>query len=103
MKTYFGKQSENIDIFVKENGKIRKLTHIVRHSPTGFQFGYGGSGPADTALSILTDCIGRDVANAFYQKFKFEFVAGWKDSFEITAKEIRDWLKPELSERNCNE
>jgi len=93
MKKYFGKQSENIDIFVKEDGKIKKLAHIVRHSPTGFQFGYGGSGPADTALSILTDCVGADVANAFYQKFKSEFVASWGDSFEITAKEIKDWLR----------
>ena len=70
----------------------KRLPHIVRHSPDGFNWGYSGSGPADTALSILTDCVGRDVANAFYQKFKSEFVASWGDSFEITAKEIKDWL-----------
>jgi len=38
------------------------LKHIVEHSPTGFQWGYGGSGPADLALSILADCIGLDEA-----------------------------------------
>ncbi len=96
MKKYFGKQNKNkadpLDIFIDYNGKITKLTHIVRHSPDGFQIGYSGSGPADAALSILTDCVGRDVANAFYQKFKFEFVSSWKESFEITVKEIRDWL-----------
>jgi len=75
------------------------LDHIVRHSPDGFNWGYGGSGPADTALSILTDCVGPEVANAFYQEFKFQFVAGWKESFEITEKEIKDWLKPESLER----
>jgi len=26
---------------------------IVCHSPTGFEWGYGGSGPADLALNIL--------------------------------------------------
>lgn len=28
------------------------------HSPTGFEFGYGGSGPADLALNILALIIG---------------------------------------------
>ena len=45
----------------------KRLLHIERHSPDGFNWGYGGSGPADTALSILTDCVGKGVANAFYQ------------------------------------
>ena len=26
---------------------------LVHHSPTGFEFGYGGSGPADLALNII--------------------------------------------------
>jgi len=26
--------------------------HIVHHSPTGFEWGYGGSGPADLALNL---------------------------------------------------
>ena len=32
-------------------------TH-THHSPTGFEIGYGGSGPADLALNILADAIG---------------------------------------------
>ncbi|GAI26575.1 unnamed protein product [marine sediment metagenome] len=101
MKTYTGKLNAGgvggQVIMVDEDGTRRQhspypLPHIVRHSPDGFNWGYSGSGPADTALSILTDCVGRDVANAFYQKFKSEFVASWGDSFEITEKEIKDWL-----------
>src|SRR5204862_6265890 len=34
------------------------LKHVVHHSPDGFQWGYGGSGPADLALSILSAVIG---------------------------------------------
>ena len=26
---------------------------VVHHSPTGYEWGYGGSGPADLALNIL--------------------------------------------------
>lgn len=29
------------------------LRHVVRHSPNGFGWGYGGSGPADLARSLL--------------------------------------------------
>ena len=31
----------------------KPLCHVVHHSPDGFNWGYGGSGPADLALSIL--------------------------------------------------
>lgn len=34
------------------------LRHYVRHSPTGFCWGYGGSGPADLARCLLIDCLG---------------------------------------------
>ena len=33
----------------------RLLDHCNLHSPTGFEVGYGGSGPADIAASILAD------------------------------------------------
>ena len=38
----------------------RLLSHCNLHSPTGFEIGYGGSGPADTAASILADYFGED-------------------------------------------
>lgn len=34
---------------------IKPLRHVELHSPDGFECGYGGSGPADLALSILAD------------------------------------------------
>ena len=45
---------------------------IVRHSPTGFEWGYGGSGPAELALNILSAIVGRETAEemGIYQKFK---------------------------------
>lgn len=37
---------------------IEPLRHVVRHSPSGLEWGYGGSGPADLALSIVCDHLG---------------------------------------------
>lgn len=51
--------------------------HDLRnHSPSGFEWGYGGSGPAQLALAILADCLGDDeAAQRLYQDFKWEVVA----------------------------
>lgn len=35
---------------------------VVWHSPAGFEWGYGGSGPADLALNLLVDALGEDPA-----------------------------------------
>jgi len=99
MKVYSGKLIDGGAggqvIMVKENGREYPLKHIERHSPDGSNWGYGGSGPADTALSILTDCLGEERANELYQHFKWAFVAGWEDEFEITEEVIREWAKEE--------
>lgn len=34
------------------------LDHVVKHSPTGFSWGYGGSGPSDLARCLLIDHYG---------------------------------------------
>lgn len=35
--------------------RTKPLYHLSLHSPEGFNWGYGGSGPADLALAILAD------------------------------------------------
>lgn len=68
---------------------------IRNHSPTGFEWGYSGSGPAQLALAIVLDATGdRDLAERSYQWFKSAVVAGWGgDIFAITAGEVFDWLR----------
>ena len=104
MKTYRGKLTDDKvggqKILVDEGGTTYPLPHIERHSPDGFNWGYGGSGPADTALSILTDCLGKQVVPILYQNFKWAFVAGWGDEFSITEKEIKDWVSEEKKKIN---
>lgn len=56
---------------------------VRNHSPDGFNWGYGGSGPAQLALAIMLKVTGKSVG---YQDFKFKVIAAipqGKD-FEIT-------------------
>ncbi|HEY5742544.1 MAG TPA: DUF6166 domain-containing protein [Terrimicrobiaceae bacterium] len=66
---------------------------IRNQSPTGFTWGYAGSGPAQLALAILADYFGdkpggKALADALYQPFKFAVIVAlpqecaWKMSFE---------------------
>jgi len=68
--------------------------HLRNHSPTGFEWGYGGSGPAQLALALVYDATGnRDRALVAYQWFKWATVATWQqDEWEITAADIFRWL-----------
>lgn len=100
MKIYTGKKPNlgPCDIFIIEDGNKKILDpspsqKLYNHSPDGFNWGYNGSGPAQAALGILLDCVGRQAALFFYQQFKFEFVAGWGDGFTISEKIIKKWIK----------
>jgi hypothetical protein len=49
---------------------------LVNHSPTGFCWGYAGSGPAQLALAILSDYLKDDKkALSLYMDFKFKVIA----------------------------
>mgnify|MGYP001617172748 CR=1 FL=1 len=48
---------------------------VWNHSPTGFNAGYGGSGPAQSALAILLRITDKDTAIREHQPFKWEFLA----------------------------
>lgn len=66
---------------------------IRNHSPDGFNWGYGGSGPAQLALAILLDATNSiRHSRRLYQKFKFKFVSAWGDRWEITSHEICTWI-----------
>ena len=58
------------------NGTARMTCpHVVRHSPSGPEWGYGGSGPADCARSVLLALVDEPTAEAHYQAFKAEVIA----------------------------
>jgi len=88
------------------------LRQVPWHGRSGFAWGYGGSGPADLALSILADFLverptlqqvreGRCRCWRFHQDFKWAFIApldqaaGWT----ILGSEIRVWMQARKKRR----
>ena len=70
------------------------IPHAARHSPTGIEWGYGGSGPADLALSVLLALTDEQTANALYQRFKHEVVASVpEDGGVLRAADVRGWVE----------
>ena len=61
-RVYVGERTSDLPgdaaVAVEEGGCRWPLPHLVYHSPSGLSWGYHGSGPADTALSILADALG---------------------------------------------
>ena len=66
---------------------------LRKHSPTGFAFGYGGSGPAQLSLALLLDVLDNHTrALDLYQAFKWSHVMRWTgDRVEVTEEEIVWW------------
>ena len=66
------------------------------HSPDGFQWGYNGSGPSQLSLALLLDATtDPETAQAYYQQFKWDVVAGWGDEWSILRGEILLWIEQE--------
>lgn len=84
-------------VFVKdtETGSVFRLNHVVRHSPSGVEWGYSGSGPADLALSILTDALGSvEKADPYYQMFKWRVIACLdRQGFELPLAAVLNWVQ----------
>lgn len=96
MKTYRGWRDANgiCHVVVDEDKVTRKLDprlDLDNHSPDGFEWGYGGSGPAQLALALLADALGDDKqAVRLHQAFKWEKIAGlMRDrAWRMTDEEI---------------
>lgn len=71
----------------------RRSQKLRNHSPAGFEWGYGGSGPAQLALAILLEVTTEEVALNLYQAFKASTVSRFpKDSWRITEDSVLAWL-----------
>lgn len=67
----------------------------VVHSPDGYSWGYGGSGPADLALNILGLFVPPPEAWRLHQTFKFEKLArlSMNQSHVLKAADVRAWIE----------
>lgn len=64
-------------------------------SPTGFAWGYSGSGPAALAHSILAAMFGDRIADVHFQNFKSQMIApiDGDRGFIMSAADVADWLR----------
>ena len=95
---YVGYRRRGDAIVEKRPGQERltpeRSLELVNHSPSGFEWGYGGSGPAQLALALLLDYTGDEAfALDHYQELKTEVVsqlacAGSEGRWRLTASEI---------------
>lgn len=66
------------EVFVDKSMELRKHANE-------FNWGYGGSGPAQFALAVCIELFGPDKAQELYQDFKFRIIAGLQEKdFDVT-------------------
>src|SRR5438552_10062762 len=91
MKTYVGIRQQDGALSVTVNGQpLNPRLDLWNHSPTGFECGYSGSGPAQLALALLAEHLNNDEqAVAFHQSFKRKVVAGLsRRGWRLTSKHV---------------
>ncbi len=98
MKTYTGHRTEDgcaVTVADGDGGRgLDPRFDLRKHSPTGFEWGYGGSGPAQLALALAADVLGDDEAALdVYQRLKFRVVGRLQgDDWTLTEAELADAL-----------
>ncbi len=64
---------------------------LRNHSPSGFEWSYGGSGPAQLALALVADCCGDAAAEPrIYQRVKRLVAALPHEGWTLTEQQVRD-------------
>jgi hypothetical protein len=113
-KIYRGERDKSGTARVTVNSrKLRPRLDLANHSPTGLEWGYGGSGPAQCALAILADALGGGKNNDalavhLHQQFKWEVIAPldqekpWEMT-EQTVLQIVERLKAEDKDTSWRE
>lgn len=71
-------------------GELDARHDVRNHSPDGFEWGYGGSGPAQLSLALACDALG-DVERArrVYQELKWRVIARLpRDAWQLSRAEL---------------
>jgi hypothetical protein len=95
---HVGPAGEVLGVEVERGGRPITPARSLRvwsHSPTGFEWGYSGSGPAQLALALMLDVLvdDDDLAQRCYQWVKWHTVATFRDAWTITAGELLDLVE----------
>src|ERR1035438_8868146 len=101
MKEYRGRREGYAAIVTVDGRRLNPRLDLWNHSPSGFERGYVGSGPAQLALAILADHFFDDEqALNLYQRFKWAVVAelphrGWTLTSDQIDAVLRSLLERE--------
>ena len=95
MKRYEGCREGYAVLVTVDGRRLNPRFDLWNHSPSGFEWGYCGSGPAQLALAILADhCNDDEQALNFYQRFKWAIVTGLpRRQWTLTSAEIDEVLQ----------
>lgn len=67
---------------------------VWNHSPAGFNWGYGGSGPAQLAIAILLAAgLEPERASALHQSFKWQHLAHLPAEGFTLEMDVRAWAE----------
>lgn len=101
MKTYTGSMQNHEAVVTVDGQPLDPRFDLARRSPTGFAWGYGGSGPAQLAIALLADCEGAAVGQRFFQDFKWQVIALLEPDrpWTLTGDAIRAWVAKAKAER----
>ena len=67
---------------------------LLSASPSGFEWGYGGSGPAQLAIAILAHAYDDEFATAHYQQFKRGVVSNLpEERWTLTETDLDEWRR----------
>ena len=95
MKQYAGRRQGFAVIVTVDGRRLNPRLDLWNHSPTGFEWGYCGSGPAQLALAILADhCANDEQTLNFHQRFKWAVIAELPHgSWTLTSQQIDQVLQ----------
>jgi len=117
---FLDKLRDGIIIRRTEKGVETNIPHLhTHHSPTGFEYGYGGSGPADLALNLAVAMLHQmgyngpktegfplwdksicfELAYEVHQDLKWEFIAPLdrNQNHVIPFETLETWLKERIT------
>jgi hypothetical protein len=102
-RVYQGRRTDDgVEVWADERQVTPVLSLLVwNHSPDGFEWGYGGSGPAQLALAVLLDVgLRADLARHLHQDFKWAMVALWsrEESWTLQGQDLVTWIGAALAE-----
>ena len=103
MKTYQGWREGYATIVTVDERPLNPRLDLWNHSPSGFEWGYEGSGPAQLALALLAHHLGDDdKVLALYHEFKRLVVARLdKRAWTLTTEQIQQHLDEPRHEGGC--